>query len=71
MAGEQEFSAEAREQAIRRAGLAMESAYGDYKRTGSAADLDRAYQHLGQMRQLIGGRRPEYVAALETQRGLS
>lgn len=45
-----------REQAIHRAGQAMEVAYHLFLRFGRQEDLDRAYSHLQQMKELAKGR---------------
>lgn len=69
--GEGRLSHAEREEAIRRAGEAMEGAYRLFAETGKAEDLDRAYRHLQQMRELVAGRPPEVVAAMEQERGLA
>ncbi len=48
------LSAEVRQQAIERAGAAMEAAYARFKQTYRAADLDRAHYHMRQMLTLAG-----------------
>lgn len=65
------LSDESREEAICRAGLAMQRAYSDFLTRNKQADLDRAYQHMQQMVSLVKGRRAEFVAQLEQQRGLT
>lgn len=60
-----------REDAIRRAGNAMEASYRVFCLTGDEAALDRAHRHMEQMRELVTARRPEFVQYLEQQRGLA
>lgn len=59
-----------REAAITRAGNAMEAAYAEFGRTGRQEDLDRAYRHLQQMRELVGQRSQAQVRRMESERGL-
>ena len=69
--GEVRLSSFQREEAIWRAGQAMERAYGDFQLTGHQTDLDRAYRHLEQMRELVAGRAPAVVRQMELERGLA
>lgn len=64
------MSDEEREVAACRAGIAMQSWYAEYKRTGNLRCLDLAYHFLGIQKTLLAGRSPEYVARLEQERGL-
>lgn len=60
-----------REEAIKRAGLAVVRHMGEWERTGCFAargDADRARRL---MELLIAGRSPQYVAQLERERGLA
>lgn len=60
-----------REDAIYRAGVAMEVWYARFKASQDQADLDLAYHYLGIQKTLLAGRSAEYVAKLEQERGLA
>lgn len=62
---------DAREEAIRQAGLAMQNSYWTYEQTGDFGALGEAHRHRLHMTELIRGRSPEYVAQLEAKRGLA
>jgi len=66
-----------REEAIARAGAAMQSEYAAYKAADARRDveaatthLNRAYRHLEQQRELVAGRSREQVQRMEAERGL-
>lgn len=65
------MSDEEREAAARRAGVAMQTWYEEYRRTGDQLCLKVAHHHMNQMVQILAGRSPEYVAKLERDRGLA
>ena len=59
-----------REDAIVRAGKAIEAWYSRYQASGDPRALDIAYRMLGNQKALIEGRSAAFVARLEAERGL-
>lgn len=60
-----------REAAAVRAGNAMQAWYSQYQITRDPQLLDRSYEAMRLMRKLLAGRSAEYVARLESERGIA